>query len=283
MIKSINYWSYPGGLQGSLDPRAMIQQAARDGYQAVELCFFEEGGVSLSATEQECADLAGFAAENGVPVLTAASGLYWSNALGDSDSAARATAAHQLERMIERTAWLGAKTLLTIPGSVDVFFLPERPRQPYEEVMRYAVEGLRPMVPLAEERGIALGFENVWNRILMSPAEMASFIDQFESNAVGAYFDVGNVLPFGYPEDWIEYLGPRIKGIHFKDFRRSVGTADGFVDLLEGDVEWPAVMAALRAIGYTGPVVAELIPGYRHCPEVRPRNASQAMDAILAL
>ena len=92
---------------------------------------------------------------------------------------------------------------------------------------------------------------------------------------------MGNVLPFGYPEQWLRILGHRVAGIHFKDFRRAVGTAEGFVDLLEGDVDWPAVMQSIQAIGYDGPVVAEMIPQYRHYPEVRARNTSNAMDAIL--
>ena len=91
------------------------------------------------------------------------------------------------------------------------------------------------------------------------------------------------MLAYGHPEDWLRVLVKRVAGIHFKDFKRAVGTAEGFVDLLEGDVNWPAVMASIRAIGYDGPVVAEMIPYYKHCPEVRVANTSRAMDAILAL
>ena len=127
-----------------------------------------------------------------------------------------------------------------------------------------------------------LGIENVWNRFLMSPHEMAAFIDQFNSPWIGAYVDVANLIPFGYAEDWIRTLGKRVAGVHFKDYRRSVGTADGFVDLLEGDVNWPAVVEALNEIGYDGPVAAEMIPGYKHHPMVRVANASNAMNSILA-
>jgi hexulose-6-phosphate isomerase len=90
-------------------------------------------------------------------------------------------------------------------------------------------------------------------------------------------------LPFGHAEDWLRHLGHRVVGVHFKDYRRSVGGIDGFVDLLEGDVNWPEVMKALREIGYGGPVTAEMIPPYRYAPEVRCANASRAMDAILAM
>ena len=120
-------------------------------------------------------------------------------------------------------------------------------------------------------------------KFLLSPYEMKTFIDEFNSPYIGAYVDVANMLAYGHPEDWLRVLGKRVAGIHFKDFKRAVGTADGFCDLLEGDVNWPGVMAAIREIGYDGPVVGEMIPLYRHFPEVRIANTSRAMDAILSL
>jgi hexulose-6-phosphate isomerase len=128
-----------------------------------------------------------------------------------------------------------------------------------------------------------MGIENVWNKFLLSPGEMAAFIDQFDSPFVGAYVDVANLMRAGYPEDWLRHLGKRVVGIHFKDYRVSVGTIEGFVDLLEGDVNWPEVMAAIKEIDYDGPIAAEMIPLYRHFPEVRLANTSNAMDAILSL
>src|SRR5205823_5128540 len=130
---------------------------------------------------------------------------------------------------------------------------------------------------------VRLGIENVWNRFLISAQDMKTFLDQFASPWIGAYMDVGNLLPFGYAEQWLRFLGKQVVGVHFKDFRRAVGTAEGFVDLLEGDVNWPEVMVALREIAYDGPVVAEMIPPYKHCPLVRVANTSRAMDAIIKL
>lgn len=103
-------------------------------------------------------------------------------------------------------------------------------------------------------------------RIFAFPLEMRDFLDKVGSEYVGSYFDVGNVLPFGYPEQWIRILGKRIRKVHFKDFRRSVGTPDGFVELLTGDVDYPAVTEAFREIGYDGWVTAEIIP---------PRNSTR--------
>lgn len=279
--KGINYWSYPGGLEGTLPVEDFFAKAKLDGFEAVEVCVGEDGALGLDADEATCTRLRGLAEAQGLKVLSVASGTYWGFSLASPTESDRKKAKDALEKMIAIASWFGAKSLLTIPGAVDVFFLPDRPVQAYDEVLAYAQEGLAAVLPTAEKHGVRLAIENVWNRFLLSPTEMASFIDSFESPWIGAYLDVANVLPFGYPEQWLRILGSRIAGVHFKDFRRAVGTAEGFVDLLEGDVNWPEVMAAIGEIGYDGPVVAEMIPLYRHYPEVRARNASHAMDAIL--
>ena len=281
LIKAINYWSFPGGLEGDLDVFEALHLTKEHRFEALELGVFEAGALPLGVTETRCREIRAEADRLGVGLPSLASGLYWSRSLGDSDLASRVKAREDLERMIQIAAWLGAKTLLVIPGSVDVFFLPDRPPQPYEEVYKNATEGLHQVLPLAENLGVRLGIENVWNRFLMSPHEMAAFVDQFQSQWIGAYVDLANLMPFGYAEDWLRTLGKRVVGVHFKDFRRAVGTAEGFVDLLEGDVNWPELVKALDEIRYEGPVAAEMIPGYKHHPMVRVANASNAMDAIL--
>jgi hexulose-6-phosphate isomerase len=281
LLKSINYWSFPGGLEGSLDVVEAMRLAKEHGFEAIELGIGDSGALHLGTTEDECRAMRGKADEIGISIPSVASGLYWDRSLGDCDSAKRNRAKDDLEKMIRIASWLGAKTLLTIPGAVEVFFLPERPIYPYGDVLRYATEGLRAVLPTAQQFEVRLGIENVWNKFLVSPGEMAWFIDQFDSPWIGAYVDVGNMLPYGYPDQWLRHLGRRVVGIHFKDYRKGVGTADGFVDLLEGDVDWPEVMKAISEIGYEGPIPAEMIPGYKHHPIVRIANTSRAMDAIL--
>jgi Sugar phosphate isomerases/epimerases len=259
-----------------------LKLAKEHRFEAIELGIFEKGALPLNVTEARCTEIKEEAARIGLGLHSVASGLYWSRSLGDAALASRVQAKEDLETMIRIASWLGAKTLLTIPGSVDVFFLPDRPKQPYEEVWKHAAEGLHEVLATAQEYKVRLGIENVWNRFLLTPHEMAAFVDQFESPWIGAYVDVANLLPFGYPEDWLRTLGKRVVGVHFKDFRRAVGTAEGFVDLLEGDVNWPEVIQALDEIGYEGTVAAEMIPGYSHYPMVRVANASNAMDAILS-
>ena len=141
-----------------------------------------------------------------------------------------------------------------------MFFLPEAEVVPYDVCYERATEAVRRLVPIAEQLGVALSLENVWNKFLLSPLEMRDFIDGFKSDMVGSYFDAGNVLQTGYPDQWIRILAGRIKRVHIKDFKKSVGTVDGFVDLLEGDVDLAGVKNCLDDIGYDGYVTAEVLP-----------------------
>ena len=174
------------------------------------------------------------------------------------------------------TQWLGADAYLYVPGAVEVFFLSEAEVIPYDVCYQRASEAISQLVPTAEKLGVTIAVENVWNKFLLSPLEMRDFIDNFDSIQVGAYFDVGNVLLTGYPEQWIRILGSRIKRVHIKDFKRSIGTADGFVDLLEGDVDFVAVKKALAEINYDSYVTAEMIP---YTPG-RPEKTAVAMKEI---
>lgn len=281
ILKSINYWSYPGGLEATLPLPQFFSWAKEHGFEAVEVCISEDGVLGLGTSESDCEEVLALTDKAGVKIASVASGLYWGYNLSSSAASDRQRAQESLAKMLQITAWLGCKTLLTIPGAVDVFFLPDRPVQGYDEVMGHSLAGLKALAPTAERLGVRMGIENVWNKVLLSPMEMARVIDEVGDKACGAYVDVGNILPFGFPDQWLRILGHRVAGIHFKDFRRAVGTVEGFVDLLEGDVDWPAVMAAIAEIGFDGPVVAEMIPGYKHYPLVRAKNTSNAMDAIL--
>jgi len=154
--------------------------------------------------------------------------------------------------------------------------LPEAEVVPYDVCYDRATQAISQLLPTAEKLGVSVAVENVWNKFLLSPLEMRDFIDYFQSEKVGAYFDVGNVLLTGYPDQWIRILDSRIKRVHIKDFKLSSGTADGFVDLLEGDVDFDAIKKALTEINYDGYVTAEMIP-YVHG---RPEKTAAAMKKI---
>lgn len=282
-IKSISYWSFPGGLEGIASLTEVFAKAKEAGFDGVELALSLGGELSLATSEKGAKQVVEAARDSGIQITSLATGLFWGKSLSSDNPEVRAEALAIANKLIEVAAWLEAGAVLLIPGAVDVFFDPSAGVVDYQAVYQRASDAVASLLPQAQAAGVVIGIENVWNKFLVDPLAMRSFIDQFHSPWVGAYFDVGNSLLVGYPEQWIRILSKRIKRVHLKDFRRSVGTADGFVDLLSGDVNWPEVMKALREIGYSGPLTAEMIPIYKHAPEILIENTSRAMDAILKL
>jgi hexulose-6-phosphate isomerase len=150
----------------------------------------------------------------------------------------------------------------------------------YDDAWNRTTENLHGLKGLAEQLGVTIGVENVWNNFLLSPLEMRDLIDQIASPRVGVYLDVGNVVKFGFPEMWVKILGSRIARVHVKDYKRDVGTMGGFVDLLAGDVDFPAVVSALQKTGYDGPLTVEI--GAEGCfPEDNVFRTARAMEKIL--
>ena len=282
MKKSISYWAFAGGLEGTKDITACFAEAKAAGFEAVELCCGDTGKLNLKTTEAQCAQMRNSAEKAGVKIASLASGIYWSYNLGCNKVADRNKAEQAARKMLQIAQWLGTDALLFIPGAVDVFFNPAAEVIPYDTLLARVKGGVQRLLRTAEQCKVALCVENVWSKFLISPIEMRDFLDSFNCEHLASYFDVGNVLAFGYPEQWIRILGKRIRRVHLKDFKVAVGTADGFCDLLEGDVNWPEVVRALRAVGYDGYCTAEMIPIYRHHPMARIRNTSNAMDAILS-
>jgi len=143
------------------------------------------------------------------------------------------------------------------------------------------MEELSKCLPAAESNRVLLTVENVWNKFLLSPLEMRTFVDQFHSPWLAAHFDMGNVMQFGYPEDWIRTLGSRIRRVHVKDYKLSTRAEQGrFVPLFEGDVNFAAVMQALRAVNYIGYLSPEIEYDPGQADQLG--NVSRQLDRILA-
>lgn len=277
MKKGINIWSF----KGDSTIADCITTAKKAGFDGIELSLNETGELSLAATDNKIREIKSQLQEAELEIAGLATGLYWSYSMTSGNAATREKAIDVCKKQLELAAALGVDTILVIPGAVGVDFIPGSEITDYEYAYDRALESIGKLVPFAESAGVFIGIENVWNKFLLSPLEMRSFIDAFGSSFVGSYFDVGNTLQNGYPEQWIRILGHRIKKVHFKDYRRQSGGLHGFVDLLAGDVDYPAVMAALRAIGYSNYVTGEMIPPYTHHSEQIIFNTSKAMDAIL--
>lgn len=282
MKKSVSICCFYGNW--SLEEKFVLAKQA--GFEGFEIDLSEDGPVNLKSTPADLKAFRALAEKHGLELSGLMSFLYWGANAASADPAIRDKAAKLLARQIECAKQLGIDTILAVPGAVGVDFIPGAETIRYDIAYERATDFIKAALPAAEKANVTIAVENVWNKFLLSPLEMRAFVDQFKSNNVGVYFDVGNALAFGYPEHWIEILGSRIRRVHFKDYRRNVGSADGFCDLLSGDVDWPAVMAALRTVRYNGWIAAEMIPPvpfYKHCPDVLIHTTSRAMDGILKL
>ena len=168
-----------------------------------------------------------------------------------------------------------------VPDTANVSFFAGSEVIDYDVAYERSQAAFRELAPYAERKNVIIGIENIWNKFLLSPLEFRNFLDEIGSDYVAAFLDVGNMLMFGYPQHWIKILNKRIKKVHFKDFRRDVQRLSGFVDLLAGDVDWPAVIKAFDDIGYDGWASAECCPNYKFYTNQIVYNSSAAMDCIL--
>ena len=274
MRKGISIWAFP-----NQEPRDCFRMAKRFGYEGIELSFDESGPISPRSTETELMEIRKAAESHGLCLYSLASGLYWSTSLTAEDPAERERAEQLVRNQLDAAAFLGCDTILILPGMVSGLGAAE-PVVPYDIVYERAQAALVRLAEYAEKKRVTIGIENVWNKFLLSPMEMRDFIDRVNSRWVAAYFDVGNVVRDGYPEQWIRILGHRIAKVHFKDYKRAIGTINGFVELLAGDVDFAAVIRALREIGYDGWITAEVFPSNSDF-EAFLRKTSEVMADIL--
>jgi len=275
--KSISYWSFPGNL--SLEQCFALAKKA--GFEAIEVALPSGKDITLESKKEDLLKVRESAKKAGLELSSLASGLFWDFSLTAGDPKVREKAKDIARKMLEFASWLEVDTILVVPGAVNVFFNPGSETVPYDVAYERALQAMKELAPAAEKYRVNIGLENVWNKFLLSPLEMRDFIDKVNSPFVGAYFDVGNVLQTGFPEQWIRILGKRIRKVHLKDFRTAVGNVNGFVDLMEGDVDWPEVIKALREVGYDGYLTAEMMPVYKTISEALIYQTSQALDLIL--
>jgi L-ribulose-5-phosphate 3-epimerase len=260
--------SFPGGKGLSLMEQFKMLKAA--GFDGVETPSHLNQDEVLRARD-----------ETGLQIPTVPSGKV-SRPLADPDPATRAEAVEGVKQALRDAKRYGASSVLLVPGGVG-------DGVSYADAYKRNQEEIRKIIPLAEDLGVKLAIENVWNHFLLSPMEVARFVDEFKSPIVAWHFDIGNVMYFGWPEQWIHTLGKRIHKLHIKEYSRKKmnehGLRAGFaVEYLEGDNDWPTVMKALDEIGYTGWASAE--PAWRPPgvePQDRLKQVSEKLDKILAL
>ncbi len=252
MKTGVNCWTFPRGTPLA----AAAREARAAGFDCIEPTVEAEGELTPSTGEEDCRRLAEAIRAEGVEIASLASGLFWATPFTAPDSKVRRQALQLAVACLERARWMGAPVVLVVPGMVT------HPKTneflcSYQDALLHCLQALQELVPEAERRDVRVGIENVWNGFLVSPVELREMLDRVNSSWVGAYFDTGNVVRYGVPQDWIRTLGARILRVHLKDYDARIGGRQGFCRLGEGTVDWAAVMGALRRTHYDGPLIFE--------------------------
>jgi len=276
MMKSaLNAWSCPN----DMDFKAMFQALKKAGFDGVELNLDLPGrsahSLTLDTTERQLQEIKAISQDCNLPIASISSSLYQSETLGADDPAARAHTRLILETQLRFADTLGATGILIVPGGITE-------NRSILKAWENCQESLLKMKDVIAGGKAMVGVENVWNNFFLSPVEMARFIDELNIPHLGAYFDVGNVAIFSWPEYWIEALGKRIVKVHVKDFKKSGSNAGHFVNLLEGSIRWDKVMQALRNAGYDDYLTAELA-GMPNTPEYLFNITKNALDEIISM
>ncbi|WP_337173485.1 sugar phosphate isomerase/epimerase family protein [Paludisphaera sp.] len=246
-----------GQTKGPILPTFQMLKEA--GFQGVEL---------ISPNQLDQREVLDARDETGLVIHGVSGGAHWAKPLSDPDPAVVAEGVAAIKREFLDVKAYGGDTVLVVPAVVTK-------KVSYQEAWDRSQEQIRGLIPFAEEAGVKIAIEEVWNKFLLSPLEFARYVDEFESPTVGAYFDVGNVVEFGFPEEWIRTLGKRILKVHIKEYakpkRFDYKLGDG------GEIDWPAVKQALVDVGYDGWITAELgIPDLAEAKDVVAR-----MDKLL--
>jgi L-ribulose-5-phosphate 3-epimerase len=255
-----------------------FRRAREAGFDAIELRMGDE--ISLDSTPDQMRRLADEAGRAGVAIASMwVSRPLAANPINSPDPAIRARGQAALHKCIELAHHARCGALLIYParlGSGATFQIGS------QDTWDRVTEAFRKAIPAARQAQVLLTPENVWNKFLLSPLEMRAFVDQFRSPWLQTHFDVGSVMQYGYPQDWILTLGSRIKRVHLKDYKLSTRASQGgFTGLLEGDVDWKAVMAAFVKVDYRGTLSPEI--GHDSQDPGQLKKVSLALDRILAM
>jgi hexulose-6-phosphate isomerase len=256
-------------LHKALQLRMLPKQLSdEEKFKLAKKCGFDGIEGSPVADLDAARRLGRLAREAGVPIHSIVFG-GWHAPFSESDPKVIKKGLEGMETALRSANALGADTVLLVPAVV-------KENVSYGDAYKRSQEHIRKLLPLAEELRIVIAVENVWNKFLLSPLEFARYVDEFDSPWLKAYFDVGNVIIYGYAQDWIRTLGKHIVKIHLKDFKRK---GYQWTNLLEGDVNWKQVRAALDEIGYNGFMTTELRGG----DEAYLKDLSGRIDKIIAM
>jgi hexulose-6-phosphate isomerase len=241
-----------------------------DKFKIAKEAGFEEIECPTTPEKDKAEEILAASKQTGVRVHSIMNSDHWRYPLSSADPAVVEKCMEGMRTSLHNAKLWGSDTVLLVPAVVN-------PETPYAVAWERSQKKIRELMKLAAELKVIIGVEEVWNKFLLSPVEFAKYIDDFNSPWVKAYFDVGNVAFYGYPHDWIRTLGKRIVKLHFKDFSYRKGQT-AFGNLGEGDIDFPAIHAALAEIGYQGTCTVEIGGG----DTAYLKDVSQRVERILS-
>ncbi len=265
MKRGVNAWIYPS----SFKFENVLQVSRNIGFDGVELNLDEE---MLKIDKRGRGEIADLAKSLGLELPSLCTGLFWKYNLASPDANIRKKGVELIKQGCGFAADINASIFLVVPGVAT-------PEISYQDLWKLSKESILEAAKTAEEYGVIIGVENVWNRFLYSPLEFRSFIEEIGHPNVKVYFDVGNAFFLGHLEHWIRHLADLIVCVHIKDFQMSTMQ---FKPLFQGDISWPRVMKALSEVGYRGFLNVELGPYLGH-PLKAAMDSKTALDIMLSM
>jgi L-ribulose-5-phosphate 3-epimerase len=282
MLKSINLWAFPYPQRMTL--RECLQLAKDAGFDGIELNYDLDNDLSPKSGTAEYREIRRMADQIGIRISGLCSFLFWPYPLTSNDAEKRARGLELAGKIAQAAHDLDVENVLVVPGAVHIPWRTDHEPVANDICDQRAKEAVGQLARQAEKLKVSLNIENIFfNGYLMTPMEMNEFVDGFSSEHVRVHFDTGNISMFQFPEHWIPVLGARTRNIHFKEFTKK-GTdysLETFRPLLDGTTNWPAVTAALDAVGYRGYVTFEYFHPYPHYPEALIYQTSDSLDRIL--
>ena len=277
MIKGISYLSFENGLSNNESIESALSQTKANGFDALELSVSNEGIINTNISKEECRIIRQKINDSGIFVDSIATGMSWGISPTSEDEATRNKSISLHKDALQVASNLGCKALLFVPGVVKSPISSEIVR--YDKALDRIRDAINQLLPIAEDLDVDLCMENVWNGFFYSPIELRDFVDSFESNKLGVYLDVGNLIGYQqYPPHWIELLNSRIKRVQIKDFQENFDWTGSFsfCDIGTGDVPWKETIEALKSINYQNTIIAEMLPW----DETILSRTSAAMDQL---
>ena len=277
MIKGISYLSFENGLSNNESLESALSQTKKNGFDALELSVSSEGVINTNTSKAECEIIRKKIDDSGIFVDSIATGMSWGVSPTSNDRSIREKSIKLHQDALKVASFLDCKALLFVPGVVKSPISPDIVR--YDKALDRLREAINQMLPIAEDLNVDLCMENVWNGFFYSPIELRDFVDSFDSDRLGVYLDIGNLIGYQqHPPHWIELLNSRIKRVQIKDFQENFDWTGSFsfCDIGAGDVPWKETIAALEAIQYKSTIIAEMLPW----DETILSRTSAAMDQL---